>query len=226
MPTAASADDTGTTPEAYESYLVEQVELGDSGAQETLDQYQALSDGDKEEFVTLLNDPQRGQEIADLISDVSDIDNIDEENYETDLRKETEGGKVVLEATLGVEETETPPSTEEELSDPSARYYDRSAWYSVSDTIFGVKVTTVKIGINYRTTKTRVVKVYSGWASHRNYVPFADFSHGPVKEWISADPANNATAETVWQGEWAGVDWDARERIWADQSGFKGGYLK
>ncbi|ELS53704.1 hypothetical protein [Streptomyces viridochromogenes] len=226
IPATASATDAGTTPEAYEAYLVEQVELGDTEAQETLDQYQGLSEGEQEQFVTLLNDPQRGQEIGDFISDVADIDTIDEETYQTELRRESEDGNVVLEATLGVEETETPPSTDEELSDPSARYYDRRSWYSVSDTIFGVKVTTVKIGVNYRTTKTRVVKVYNGWASHRNYVPFADFSNSPVKEWISADPANNATAETIWQGEWAGIDWDARQRIWADQSGFKGGYLK
>ena len=226
IPATASADGTGTTPEAYEAYLVEQVELGESDAQETLDQYQELSDGDKEEFVTLLNDPQRGQEIGDFISDVSDIETIDEEAYETELRKETEDGKVVLEATLDVEETETPPTTDEELADPSARYYDRSAWYSVSDTIFGVKVTTVKIGVNYRTTSSRVVKVYNGWASHRNWVPFAEFSNSPVKEWISANPANNAHAETIWQGKWSGITWDARERIWADQGGFKGGYLK
>ncbi len=226
MPATASAEESGTTPEAYEAYLVEQVELGDTDAQETLDQYSELSDSDQEKFVTLLNDPQRGAEIGDFISDVSDIETIDEEAYETELRKETEGGDVVLEATLNVEETETAPTTDEELSDPSARYYDRSAWYSVSDTIMRVKVTTVKIGVNYRTTATRVVKVYNGWASHRNFVPFAEFSNGPVKEWISADPANNAHAETIWQGKWNGFSWDARERIWADQSGFKGGYLK
>jgi hypothetical protein len=226
MPGTATAEDGATTPESYEQYLVTQVELGDADAQETLSQYQELSDSQKEQFVTYLNDPQRGQELGDFISDVTDVDSINEDDYDTELRKETEGGNVVLEAELGVEETETPPTTDEEISDPSARYYDRSAWYSVSDKIFGVKVTTVKLGINYRTTSSRVVKVYSGWASHRNYVPFADFSHSPVKEWISANPANNATAETIWQGEWAGIDWDARQRVWADQSGFKGGYLK
>ncbi|MFG2354164.1 hypothetical protein [Streptomyces sp. NPDC048521] len=233
MPSAVYAADgdtlsaTSTTPEDYEAYLVEQVELGDSDAQETLSQYQELSDSQKEQFVTLLNDPQRGQELGDFISDTSDVDSIDEESYVTEMRKETEGGNVVLEAELTAEQTETAPTTDEEISDPSGtRYYDRWATYSVSDTIFGVKVTTVKIGVNYRTTSSRVVKVYNGWASHRNWVPFASFSNSPVKEWISADPANNATAETIWQGKWAGFEWDARERIWADQSGFKGGYLK
>lgn len=226
LPTTASADDGATTPASYEQFLVTQIELGDTEAQETLDEYQELSDSEKEQFVTYLDDPQRGQELGDFLSDVTDVDSINEEAYETELTKTSENGDVVLEATSGVEEVETAPTTDEELSDPSARYYDRSAWYSVTDKIMGVKVTTVKIGVNYRTTKTRVTKVYSGWASHRNRVPFLEYSHGIVNKWISADPANNAHAETIWQGEWKGIAWDGRQRIWADQSGFKGGYLK
>ncbi|KOG31820.1 hypothetical protein AQJ84_39750 [Streptomyces resistomycificus] len=226
VPATASADDTATTPEGYEQYLVTQVELGDSDAQQTLDEYQTLSDSEKEQFVTYLDDPERGQELGDFLSDATDVDSINEEAYETELRKETEGGDVVLEATSGIEEVETAPTTDEELSDPSARYYDRSAWYSVSDKIMGVTVTTVKIGVNYRTTSSRVTKVYSGWASHKNRVPFLEYSHGIVSKWISANPGNNAHAETIWQGEWKGIAWDGRQRIWADQDGFKGGYLK
>ncbi len=227
MPATASAEDAGTTPASYEQYLVTQVELGDTDAQETLSQYQELSDGEKEQFITYLNDPERGQELGDFLSDTTvDLDSIDEETYETQLRKETEGGDVVLEAEIDVEETETAPTTDEELSDPSARYYDRSAWYSVTDKILGVRVTTVKIGVNYRTTSKRVTKVYNGWASHTNRVPFLEYEHSPVKKWISADPANNAHAETIWQGKWKGISWNGRQRVWADQTGFKGGYLK
>jgi hypothetical protein len=226
LPATASADDAATTPESYEQFLVTQIELGDTDAQETLDEYQELSDGEKEQFVTYLDDPQRGQELGDFLSDVTDVDSINEEAYETELTKTSENGDVVLEATSGIEEVETAPTTDEELSDPSARYYDRSAWYSVTDKILGVKVTTVKIGVNYRTTSSRVTKVYSGWASHKNRVPYLEYSHGVVSKWISADPANNAHAETIWQGSWKGIAWDGRQRIWADQSGFKGGYLK
>lgn len=226
LPATASADDGATTPESYEQFLVTQIELGDTDAQETLDEYQELSDGEKDQFVTYLDDPQRGQELGDFLSDVTDVDSINEEAYETELTKTSENGDVVLEATSGIEEVETAPTTDEELSDPSARYYDRSAWYSVSDKILGVTVTTVKIGVNYRTTSSRVTKVYSGWASHRNRVPSLEYSHGVVNKWISADPANNAHAETIWQGSWKGIAWDGRQRIWADQSGFKGGYLK
>jgi hypothetical protein len=227
LPASASAEEpVGSTPASYEAYLVEQVELGDTEAQETLDEFQELSESDQEQFITYLNDPQRGQELGDFLSDVTDVDSIDEEAYTTELTKTSENGDVVLEATSGIEEVQTAPTEEEELSDPTATYYDRSAWYSVSDTILGVKVTTVKIGVNYRTTRTRVTKVYSGWASHRNRVPFVEFGHGVVNKWISADPANNAHAETIWQGSWKGIAWDGRQRIWADQSGFKGGYLK
>jgi hypothetical protein len=225
MPATASAED-GTTPESYEQFLVTQIELGDTEAQETLDEYQQLTDGEKEQFVTYLDDPQRGQELGDFLSDATDVDSINEEDYETELRKETENGDVVLEATSAIEEVETPPTTDEELSDPSARYYDRSASFWVTDTILGVNVTTVKIGVNYRTTSSRVTKVYSGWASHKNRVPFLEYSHGRVSTWISANPGNNAHAETIWQGEWKGIAWDGRQRIWADQDGFKGGYLK
>jgi hypothetical protein len=146
----------------------------------------------------------------------------DEENYITETRKELYGGDVVLEAETGTGAGTDDISTFGALGKAG----DKSAWYSVSDTILGVKVTWVKIGVNYHTTSTRTDKVYGGWASHKNYVPFADFSHSPVQKWISANPGNNAHAETIWQGEWAGIDWDARERVWADQDGFKGGYLK
>jgi hypothetical protein len=47
----------------------------------------------------------------------------------------------------------------------------------------------------------------------------------PFPTRVAPDPANNAHAETIRQGEWAGFGWDAREHIRADQSGFKGGYL-
>lgn len=224
--TASAEEEVGSTPASYEAYLVEQVELGDSDAQQTLDEFQTLSESDQDRFIDLLNDPQRGQELGDFLSDVTDVDSINEESYETELTKTSENGDVVLEATTGVDQVETAPSTDEELADPTARYYDWNAWYSVTDTILGVKVTTVKIGVNYRTTSSRVVKVYSGYASHRNRVPFLEYSHGVVSKWISADPANNATAETIWQGEWKGIAWDGRQRVWADQSGFKGGYLK
>lgn len=227
LPSAAVAEEeVGSTPASYEAYLVEQVELGDSEAQGTLDEFQTLSEGEQEQFITYLNDPQRGQELGEFLSDVADVDTIDEEAYETELTKTSENGDVVLEATSGIEEVETPPTTDEELSDPSARYYDRSAWYMVSDRIMGVTVTTVKIGVNYRTTSSRVTKVYSGWASHANRVPFLEYSHGVVNKWISANPGNNAHAETIWQGQWKGIAWDGRQRIWADQDGFKGGYLK
>ncbi|MEU3047347.1 hypothetical protein ABZ705_12655 [Streptomyces sp. NPDC006984] len=104
---------------------------------------------------------------------------------------------------------------------------DKSAWHSVSDTIFGIKVTTVKLGVNYRVSGSRVTRVLSGWAGHTNFVPATTFEHTPIKNWISADPGNNAHSETVWTGKFTGLGaWSCRHRVWADQDGFKGGYLK
>ncbi|WP_329224847.1 hypothetical protein OHB07_00580 [Streptomyces sp. NBC_00111] len=224
LPTSASATDI-TTPAGYEEYLNNQVEFGVDGASETLGDFQELSSSDQESFMDLLNDPQRGQELGDFLSDTAG-GVIDEENFETQMTKETEGGDVVLTAEIDVKDNVAAPDPDDDLSDPSVTYKDKTITYSVYDKIFGVKVTRVTVGVNYRYSSSRVSKVYSGFASHKNFVPFSDFSHGVVSKWISANPANNAHAETVWQGTWAGFDWDARQRVWADQAGFKGGYLK
>lgn len=49
LPSAAFAEDeVGSTPASYEAYLVEQVELGDPDAQQTLDEFQTLSEGEQE----------------------------------------------------------------------------------------------------------------------------------------------------------------------------------
>ncbi|MFE6134409.1 hypothetical protein ACFQ6Q_40090 [Streptomyces sp. NPDC056437] len=58
-------------------------------------------------------------------------------------------------------------------------------------------------------------------------MPLSEFDHSPVQKWISANPGNNAHAETVWKGKLSGgFQWSCRHRVWADQDGFKGGYLK
>ncbi len=75
---------------------MEQVELGDTDAQQTLDEFQQLSGSEQERFITLMNDPQRGQELGDFLSDVTDVDSINEEDYETGLTKTSENGDVVL----------------------------------------------------------------------------------------------------------------------------------
>ncbi|MFB6784556.1 hypothetical protein ACFCX0_46700 [Streptomyces sp. NPDC056352] len=229
LPGHASATDAGIfgadvmTPGQYEDFLYTEEFNGDVEAGETLDQFQKLDAATKLEFVEYLSDPAVGEALGNFVNDVAD-----EDNFVTETRKEIYGGDVVMEVETGVDDGVAAASTNSADSTfgTLGTAGDHSAWYSVSDTIFGVKVTWVKIGVNYNTSSTRTRKVYSGWTQHKNYVPFASFSHSPVSTWISADPGNNAHAETVWTGKWAGVTWSARERVWADQDGFKGGYLK
>ncbi|WP_162602600.1 hypothetical protein [Streptomyces spongiicola] len=190
-----------STPEAYVAWLEAKSE---PGAAETIAQFKELPAEKQKKFIGYLNAPDHFEAFMDAVespaakrSVLADGDIV--------IDREEEGGVVSARGTAG----------------------DKSVWHSVSDTIFGVKVTTVKLGVNYRTTATRTTKVYGGWASHTNWVPALKFEHSPIRNWISADPGNNAHSETVWKGEFAvyGV-WSCRHRVWADQDGFKGGYLK
>lgn len=209
--------------EKYELYLSDLAASGDTGAATTLNGFRVLPQENKEDFVGYLDNAEHAQAFGDLIAG-----DIDEENYVTEERKELFGGDVVLESEAVVEDTADTSTGVSTMGATGAQGTagDKRAWYSVTDTIFGVKVTKVTVGINYKTSTTRTLKVYSGYASHYNYVPTSDFSHDPVDEWISSDPGNNAHAETIWKGVLLGSEFDARQRVWADQDGYKGGYLK
>ncbi|MER6109747.1 hypothetical protein [Streptomyces hirsutus] len=207
----------------YELYLSGLAASGNAGASETLGEFRNLPQEKKETFVDYLDNPEMGQALGEFISD-----GIDEENFVTEQKRELYGGDVVLESEVNFEETDDASTGASTMGAVGVQGTagDKRAWYTVYDKIFGVKVTKVTIGVNYTTSKTRTLKVYSAYAAHYNYVPFSEFSHSPVQKWISADPGNNAHGETVWTGEWAGSEWSARQRVWADQDGFKGGYLK
>lgn len=199
---ADAPEDAVTSPQAYMEWLEDQ---DDPDATKTLDQYKSLSEEKQGKFLEYIKDPEHFKEFIKAVGNP------------VASRSELAGGDIVIERKSG-----------DNGSSARGTAGDKSAWYSVSDTIFGVKVTTVKLGVNYRTTATKTTKVYGGWASHKNYVPVADFTHSAITNWISANPGNNAHSETVWTGRWAGGlgSWSARERVWADQDGFKGGYLK
>ncbi|MFD8891925.1 hypothetical protein [Streptomyces sp. NPDC059566] len=125
------------------------------------------------------------------------------------------------------ETSNSSTSSNSPANSPSAVAGDKSAWQSVSDTLFGIKVTTVTLGVNYQVSGSRVIAVHGGWAGHTNFVPATSFEYSPIRNWISADPGNNAHSETVWTGKFTGVGaWSCRQRVWADQDGFKDGYLK
>ncbi|MFD3676838.1 DUF6420 family protein [Streptomyces sp. NPDC058613] len=50
----------------------------------------------------------------------------------------------------------------------------------------------VQLGVNYRIFASRVSAVHNGWASRTNWVQVTELRNEPIKNWISADPSNNA----------------------------------
>lgn len=206
LPTQATAAEVQlpSTPQGYVAWL--ENKKSEPGAAETIAQFKALPKEKQEKFLGYLNKPDHFKALMDVA------------NSPTAKQNVLAGGDIVI----NKEESNSSTNSPAVVADT-----DKSAWHSVSDTIFGVKVTTVKLGVNYRVSGSRVTQVISGWASHTNWVPALSFDHEPIKNWISADPGNNAHSETVWTGKFVAYGtWSCRHRMWADQDGFKGGYLK
>ncbi|MEU9789377.1 hypothetical protein AB0E27_01940 [Streptomyces sparsogenes] len=231
IPGSAGATPVPIDPvERYELYLKDKEASGDTEAAEVLNKFQDFPEEKQEAFVEYINDPEVNKAFAEaLSSDNGDPEGTgDEENYPAEQRKELYGGDVVIESEYHSEPLGDTGSRSTIGAGTQGIAADWRAWHSVADTVFGVKVTKVTVGVNYRTSTSRTTKVYSGWAGQSNFVPGVSFENDPVKKWISADPANNAHAETVWKGKLAGgvYTWSCRHRVWADQDGYKGGYLK
>lgn len=216
------------TPSGYEQYLTQLIASGDTSASQTLQEFQTLSSADQIEFMGYISDPKRGQELTDAISDTSEVDASSEESFvPTSDTRTFENGDVVLGSTT---ETTEPvaviPSSDDEISGPSTTYYDRTVSYKYTEKIHGVMVDWIQVSVHYRYSKSRVTKILSAWAEHKNRIPYLSINHDPLTSWISADPANNANAQAVWRGEWMGSSWTVRERVWGDQRGLVGGYRK
>ncbi|MFD7259953.1 hypothetical protein [Streptomyces sp. NPDC059874] len=214
--------------ERYELYLSEKVAAGVPEAAEVMNGFKALSDEKKEDFVGYINDPEVNKAFVEALSGAGGPSDtpVNEENFVTETRKVLHGGDVVIESEHSTG-TAAPAAPAKAGFSALGWAGDHSEWHSVSDTVLGIRVTTVTIGVNYRTSAWRTLEVYSGWAGQSNFVPGVTFSNSPVQKWISVDPGNNAHAETVWKGKIAGTySWSARHRVWADQDGYQGGYLK
>ncbi|MEU8627299.1 hypothetical protein [Streptomyces sp. NPDC048669] len=206
---AASASEPETSsPAAYVAYLTEKAAAGDTGAQETANQFKELSTERQNRFLALVNDPATTKAFVEEASKAP---------AEAAAWTTLAGGDVVFER-----ESDSGTQTGPQLS---AAYKDMWASYGYFDTVFGIKVT---VRTNYQVKGKGTTKVYPGSASHYNYVPAASFSNSAVKEWISSPPAGNARSETVWTATWTGGlgSWSAREGVWGDYRGFVGGYLK
>ncbi|MEU9233463.1 hypothetical protein [Streptomyces subrutilus] len=220
LPGTAQADDFGAAHAAriakYSAYLATKSAQGDAQAKETARGFSALSDKQKGRFLDLLEDRSVMDEFFEEVEAPSSL------TGKTQVA--LAGGDVVVEreSLSGVDDTSTDGDAELWAS----RYRDTWASYRVTDTIFGVQVAQVSVRTNYQVKGKDTTKVYAGSASHYLYVPGCEFSHSPVKEWISSPPADNAQAETVWTASCWGSAWSKRERVWGDYRGFVGGYLK
>ncbi|CAL9492755.1 hypothetical protein SUDANB120_03286 [Streptomyces sp. enrichment culture] len=219
LPGSAQADDTPATQvlrvAKYQAYLAAKAAKGDEQAKETADGFAALSAADKKRFLDLIEDRALIKQL--LIAGEAPA-------AAGTTRQAFAGGDVVQEReTTGGEDTTSPFSTS---ALRASGYRDMWASYSYVDKFLGVKVSKVTVRTNYQVKGKDTTKVYPGSASHYLYVPGCDFSHSPVKEWISSPPADNAQSETVWTAECWGSSWTMRERVWGDYRGFVGGYLK
>ncbi|MEW2374212.1 hypothetical protein AB0940_33385 [Streptomyces sp. NPDC006656] len=219
LPASAQADD-GLVSQAsrvakYQAYLAMKSAQGDEQAEETARGFSALSDARKTRFLDLLEDHTLIKQIFEA-SESPAAAGI--------TRTELAGGDVVVEReSAGGEDSASPNST---AALRASGYRDMWASYSYTDTFLGVKVSRVSVRTNFQVKGHDTTKVYPGSAYHYLYVPGCDFSHSPVKEWISSPPADNAQSETTWTASCWGSSWDKRERVWGDYRGFVGGYLK
>ncbi|MFF9025653.1 hypothetical protein [Streptomyces eurythermus] len=218
LPGSAQADvmSPATRIAQYKAYLAMQVAAGDEQAKETAEGFAALSDSQKSRFLDLIED----RSVVEKFFEASEAPPLVSGTTQSVMAN---GDVVVERESLGGED-ETSTNTSAALR--AAGYKDMWASYSVSDKVFGVKVSRVTVKTNYQVKGHDTTKVYPGSASHYLYVPGCDFSHSPVKEWISSPPADNAQSETVWTASCWGSAWDKRERVWGDYRGFVGGYLK
>ncbi|WP_159047425.1 hypothetical protein [Streptomyces sp. XY332] len=219
LPGSAQADD-GLVSQAsrvakYQAYLAMKVAQGDEQAKETAQGFSALSSTQKTRFLDLLEDRSLMKQL---------FEDAESPAAAGITRSVLAGGDVVVERESAGGGDDASPNSSTALR--AAGYRDMWASYSYTDKFMGVKVSRVSVRTNYQVKGKDTTKVYPGSASHYLFVPGCDFSHSPVKEWISSPPADNAQSETIWTASCWGSSWDERERVWGDYRGFVGGYLK
>jgi hypothetical protein len=211
-PAADGRPAASASPQAYTAWLKSKAASGDTGASQAEKQFTALSAKKQEKFLDYINDPSHAKAFTKAL------------NGTGSFRAERANGDVVIER----ESNSSTASLQAGGRMPGALYTGRMwATHSVTVKYLGVKATKVTIKTEYHVTGKDTDKVYPGSAWHQNLIPGTDLSNGVVDEWISAEPADNAHSQTVWKFEWwTGIEDTGRHRVWADYSGFKGGYLK
>lgn len=231
--TAANAD-TGTsrsaetaTPAAYINYLTASK---DAGAAQTLSDFKGLSAPDQEKYLDYLNDPKV---LEAFLQEAAESEPGAEPKTATAARTMAAedstslfDGDVVVEAAQ--ESTFTPDTT---AGVQAARgNLPKGTWeskYTHSQKILGVTVTKLSVWVNYYTNGSRITKVNFADGGKRNFNAAVAISMGVPKAWKDGSYANGSV---VWEGSIVykgfGVSIDKRQKVWANQTGYRGGYLK
>ncbi|WP_369211216.1 hypothetical protein [Streptomyces flavofungini] len=230
VPSTATADSrpaatnaapaASATPKAYVDWLKKKAEAGDVDAVDFSNKFQALSAEKQVKFLEYINDRRYFDVFANTVESQGSAQTAAARTVMAD-------GDVVVESGGDSGASDAQAAGGGDSSPTAARATDKWASHWVKVKYFGLEATKVTVKTSYRVSGKNTTKVYPGSAWHKNYIAGTDLTHTPVDEWISAEPADNAHSETIWTFEWwTGIEDTGRHRVWADYSGFKGGYLK
>ncbi|OIJ69597.1 hypothetical protein [Streptomyces mangrovisoli] len=203
---------------AYEATLADSKE---SGAADTLKQFDGLAHDDQVKFLDYTEDPDN---LKALLHEAADVPAA---GTTTHSITSLSGGDVQITADSNADFT---PDTSGGGDSSAAARLHRGWWdttYTVSQKILGVTVTRLSLWVNYYTNGSSITKVDHADCGKRNFNAAVAIGHGTPKAWLAGGTANG---EVVWEGSIVykgfGVEIDKRHHVAADARGFKSGYLK
>jgi hypothetical protein len=131
------------------------------------------------------------------------------------------------EATFTPDTTEAAPG---ESAEATRGKLSRGTWeskYTFNQKILGVTVTRLSVWVNYYTNGSKITKVNFADGGKRNFNAAVSISKSTPKHWKDGSYANGSV---VWEGsiiyKGFGVNIDKRQKVWANEYGYRGGYLK
>ncbi|MFF2222559.1 hypothetical protein ACFVV7_04525 [Streptomyces globisporus] len=204
------------TASEYVAWLGQQE---DADADRTAEQFEALPSGDQAKFLNYIADPELVTALAGEKGDPGADPDTETRRTATGERVTTKlaGGDVVITSEGGV----TAPATRGTAG-------DWSCYNWVNYKVFGIEIAKHTLKQWYRSTTTKVDKVYSASATHKNLNPGVQVSNQPEDQWISA--AGNALAYAVWNIDFvysgSAIHSDKRQHIRCDETGYRFGYFK
>ncbi|MBW8738086.1 MAG: hypothetical protein JF621_13495 [Streptomyces turgidiscabies] len=218
-----------TTPAVYIRYLSSPKFANDEAAARTLSEFKGLSAAGKEKYLDYLNDPKV---LEALILATSEA-----EPGSDPAAAPTARATAVEESTSSFNGDVVVVAEQEATFTPDAAAgaqargkLSRGTWetkYSHSQKILGVTVTRLSVWVNYYTNGSKITRVNFAECGKRNFNAAVAISSSVPKHWLDGSYANGSV---VWEGsiiyKGFGVSIDKRQQVWANESGFRGGYLK